>query len=119
MRQIKFRAWDKEEKKMIDAETMGNQAWNVLASAMYGKGDWEFMQFTGLLDKNGNGKDIYEGDLMQYDEFSSIMEIYWEPEHAHFKSRDAISKNAGFDIPKHSQIIGNVWENPELINESK
>jgi hypothetical protein len=68
-REIKFRAWDKEGKKMSLQPF-------TLEDIFHGGGDtyakqlWErnnrlvFMQFTGLLDKNG--VEIYEGSLQAY-----------------------------------------------------
>jgi len=55
MREIKFRAWDKNRKEMCPdcINSMGNPNWRA------GK---IFMQFTGLHDKNG--KEIYEGDVV-------------------------------------------------------
>ena len=64
MRQIKFKAWDKESKNMV---------YDNLVVSIDGSGvsDWqgeggetlEIMQFTGLKDKNGDA-DIYECDII-------------------------------------------------------
>ena len=67
MREIKFRAWDKEKKTMLN--------WlsdmEAIKDAMpYDCGDeWTenciLMQYTGLKDKNG--KEIYENDVVRYE----------------------------------------------------
>ena len=65
MRQIKFRAWLKDEKKMIEWYPEFFSDMSPVTS--YGSDfpdsdDVVLMQFTGLHDKNG--KEIYEGDLV-------------------------------------------------------
>ena len=55
MREIKFRAWDKETKQFNWIELTNGETWIDK--------DWEpLQQFTGLLDKHG--KEIYEGDIV-------------------------------------------------------
>ena len=69
MREIKFRAWDGEQKRMYSWEELLGRTKTVpeahpLASLYsHGDGSWEIMQFTGLTDKNG--KEIYEGDKVK------------------------------------------------------
>jgi len=60
VREIKFRAWNKENKKM--------DYFHLTHGDSYGIGgdifpEYEIMQYTGLKDKNG--KEIYEGDIMK------------------------------------------------------
>jgi len=103
-REIKFRAWDREEKRMIDYfhETY---LWEDYQSDRYG-----VMQYTGLHDKNG--KEIYEGDIIKTPYgMSRIFERLgcWFVE---------MQKELGyFTIDEPIEVIGNIYENPDLLKE--
>jgi hypothetical protein len=109
MREIKFRAWDGE--RMLDNwlfirnDPGGSRSvQNLLAHAV------DVMQFTGLHDKNG--KEIYEGDILQR-EGGRIDEVEFES--GCFVARHS---EGGYDFisdKNYFQIIGNVFENPELL----
>ena len=71
MREIKFRAWDKELKEMFYPSSISWKNKIMWVCGSHGKNKLEYeiekprtelMQFTGLLDKNG--KEIYEGDIV-------------------------------------------------------
>jgi hypothetical protein len=101
MREIKFRGWDEEQKKMI--------GWEFLS---LGKGELlnlkGVMQFTGLLDKQG--KDIYEGDILQIKQNKE-----WFSGEEIFKVEYKEGYYKFFSGYSDCEIIGNVWENPELM----
>lgn len=110
MRTIKFRAWD--GKKMLDAVDVSNVGfWNRDAVTL--------MQFTGLLDKNG--KEIYEGDVVrlhpdgccgQHRDGVGFVE-YEAPDFLIIKEHDGRKWVSA--LRKTDEVIGNIYENPELV----
>ena len=118
MREIKFRGWDKKEKRFVELD--GGNYYLVASShglvSVRKSGEWdkeryELMQSTGLRDKNG--KEIYEGDILQV----STPDKGW---------RGSVSwATRGWrlndtDLWRYEisciEIIGNIYENPELIS---
>ena len=123
MRQIKFRAWDNQKKKMIlDVGVFDNMA--VLEPQyVYDSPERQIvelkgsilMQFTGLLDKNG--KEIYEGDIVfdEDGEYSKTCIIDWSDEQAKFFGKSVFDYEV-YDMDEiYGEIIGNIWENEELL----
>lgn len=80
-------------------------------------GDVILRQFTGLCDRNG--KEIYERDLLQDDE--GIGEVEWVQEHCAYmvftRNPSTYHRLESDGILKHSEVIGNVWEHPHLLQE--
>jgi len=118
MKEIKFRAWDKRGEKWLEPHHVDISCAGVVSKATVHRGyeiardrnlDFiEIMQYTGLKDKNG--KEIYEGDICQI-----IAEYSDQKPHIHkFEVKwDKIgwSNLLVFEC----EIIGNIYENPELI----
>lgn len=82
--------------------------------------EYSLGQFTGLLDKNG--KEIYEGDIVNYqyskDATAYKGEIYYNNKFAAFWIKSG--SDSGFALLGQQQvieIIGNLYENPELLNQ--
>ena len=82
---------------------------------------YKIMQYTGLKDKNG--KEIYEGDTLGYKNFENEMEIIGEIKYG--KKGNSCYSNLGaygWYIPNKNienynfyEIIGNIYDNPELL----
>lgn len=74
-------------------------------------------QCIGLRDKNG--KLIYEGDILKVSEFGKPVEVRFKA--IGFVLRREPSNTPGYEndkyIPEDSEVIGNIYENKELLNE--
>ena len=82
----------------------------------------KILQCTGLKDKNG--KLIYEGDIVTYDWLTSISKI-WRTDGKHIvewhNGFTVIGNIAGYDVEhgkaRNVEVIGNIYENPELLED--
>ncbi len=131
MREIKFRAWDEGHKKMWSAHEMGVDELtinpdgrgfvNVHSSSPKLSEYYPHMiplQSTGLKDKNG--KEIYEGDIIRYTipEDEPVKDkriIFWREDICGFQAKTLDSKYMGFIQNDYIEIIGNIYESPELL----
>lgn len=78
------------------------------------------MQFTGLLDKNGN--EIYEGDIVSCEDEYGVVE--YDPQQGGFiilfqphneKQKSGCAYLASTYPSPIKEIIGNIYQNPELL----
>lgn len=126
MRELRFRAW------VFNGER--------LKKPRYSDNDWLYKffedcneddtdefgepqcieQYTGLKDRNG--KEIYEGDIIQEKGLLSLTCVEWDKNNARYitevldKSK-CVSATFHFDIidALKSEVVGNIHENPELL----
>ncbi len=106
MRDLKFRAWDNYNKRMIIEPFKITTFLNgvvELHTTNYLKRWDALMQYTGLKDKNG--KEIYEGDIVKAVFNSSIHRVEWRNDQSQWSI-------GGFG---QWEVIGNIYENPELL----
>lgn len=132
MRELKFRVFRKDHNQMFDPWTI-QELWvdDVIATEENIEKDVIFMQYTGLKDKNG--KDIYEGDVIEYQGYPEnldyrdarlvewvkggfILRHLWSNDNAPHES-EYMMQLWFATIPKRYIIIGNRYENPELLEE--
>ena len=123
----KFRAWIKEENKMIepsDILSISFKLCEMTPNYLYGFEkekydfyDLELMQSTGLLDKNG--KEVFVGDIIKCTR-GCPHEVYLEKEYGgtFIGGMPAIYLKGireGYAWTGAEEIIGNIYENPELL----
>ena len=120
MREIKFRAWDPIEKKMWYPDAVSKEG-RGMHCAICWQTDWKYdpiMQCTGLKDKNG--KEIYDSDLVKCRPFGEelVCQVVVNlPVCGLLFENGVLPLNvARMDI---AEIIGNIYENPELLKEKK
>jgi uncharacterized phage protein (TIGR01671 family) len=118
MREIKFRAWDKENNKwVIDIGLSTTFIDNKDIVNLESRG-FEVMQFTGLKDKNG--KEIYEGDIFKSKKGKIFEVIFQDGTYAFGNSKKGYYLLGSFDIKKEElEVIGNIYKNKELLEENK
>ena len=124
MREIKFRAWDVDNKTWInlwilrftkDGEVMAVEELSGDGdSDIFAPGQIVLCQFTGLKDKNG--KEIYEGDILYNEEWKTKTEVKFK-EGAFNPLVEIESDETTWSLPDEFEVIGNIYENPELLRK--
>lgn len=130
MREIKFRAWDKEEETMfnVGAIAWSHNAFNT-SSYVFGTNphcyedecrspkhlneECGFMQYTGLKDKSG--KEIYEGDILEFSNGKIRGKVFYDS--GCFQLKSELDSDILFMYCLNKMlVVGNIYENPELID---
>lgn len=119
MRPIKFRAWLKEDKVMEDVTSLHMTPHGIYISdeaLSWTSKDIELLEFIGLFDKNG--KEIYEGYIVTCEGFGGTYIV--EHQGCMFEGKHIESDNTmAIDLEMQVlTIIGNIYENPELVEKS-
>ncbi len=123
---IKFRAFDSRPGKRC--MIYGIERGSDLRSQSFGEyldypNTYEVMQFTGW--KDDNNKEIYEGDILRWDCAATLEEpaetaiyvVQWSDEDLRYELYDPFN---GFRLEmgdtKFDIVVGNIWENPNMIS---
>lgn len=106
MRTIKFRGWDTEDQVMV---------YKINSLRLFDgelkPDEYILMQFTGLKDLEG--KDIYEGDIVKFQDWKP-KEVSWLDKVAGYELKGILLWLSQNDAEK-MKVIGNIHENPELL----
>jgi uncharacterized phage protein (TIGR01671 family) len=121
IRDIKFRAWDRQYGEMADVvEIVFDQhgGLDVRTSRRMGINAWalgrdSLMQFIGVKDKNG--KEIYEGDIIKDDDTMETVVVAFEID---LWTEDGFATGYHFHtMASNYRVIGNIHENADLLTE--
>ena len=139
----KFRAWIKTEKRMIETDDLLDIDYEnevITTQQVYFENglpddrdldnfvfeEIKLMQSTGLVDKNG--KEIFEGDIVQFEDCYEVSDflyintgiIEWCQGGFHITNRDSVLMEDLLDGDSLDvTIIGNIYENPELLEDKE
>lgn len=124
-REIKFRAWDEVNRRMISAEGLNWEGVFLDAeTAQFHHKDLRLcyhwlkpLQYTGL--KDINGVEIYEGDILtsgcagEWGEYEKCVIVVKDLRKFYFRTMQLQLSKRG------QKVIGNTYENPELLENLK
>ena len=125
-RPIKFRAWDTRNNRITyQVEATHGNAFNgtlsmteipVAFTTIHS--DLILMQFTGLTDKSG--KEIWEGDIVkEYNRLGDARTVVWDTDKGRWGTAGPMTFTISQTLTKvharrYVEVIGNIYENPEL-----
>lgn len=142
-REIKFRAWDKDDNEMKPWHVVRGTRWNSDHAClseikerdggidMFNAPEYTLMQFTGLLDKNG--KEIYDGDIVRIGDYD---EGIWIDDDIHSIEYQGGCGYPAFELKPHPghemnglayvfqsgeqdiEVIGNIHEHNHLFDNN-
>lgn len=134
MREIKFRAWVDKSMIYFDNPKTGIQyrcgkmelsiGWDSYKQPIYfdsdeynpkPKPEFEIMQYTGLKDKNG--KEVFESDIVYWKHVDSYGVVYYNDDEVSFLSKPIRThdETESYLDSTHMEVIGNIYEDPELL----
>lgn len=118
----KFRAWHAPfTDNKFGQEMKYGRAGTLLSFAEMSPNDYILMQSTGLKDKNG--VEIFEGDVLYYIPFESHINdsivVFEKGSFCKKMLRSGKLTSVRFIDSEEYEVIGNVWDNQELLERTE
>jgi uncharacterized phage protein (TIGR01671 family) len=130
MRTLKFRVWDKFMKcwwcedsqyLQMDGKKIHPAPWSTLSADLPDE-HIVIQQYTGL--KDTNGKDIYEGDIIQLEGSPISYSIEWDKYQWAINAHGALGYDPDWNIQPFNHcvyeraiVVGNIFENSDLLKQ--
>ena len=121
-RVIKFRVWNSAENRMSYFDLNTSKGCSRLSIDFCNEDYTELMQFTGLKAKNG--KEIFEGDIVEIsfglnERIGTVQFIEGSFEIGNSTNDKLCERKFWFRAIRDEviKVIGNIYENPELLND--
>ena len=118
-REIKFRGWHANTNRMVyfnQGNTYSYYKLELKHILLTDRNDWIPMQYVGL--KDINGKDVYEGDILYYK--GTLQTGDWRNDFwVTVKYQNGAFEPYRYPPIAEFEVIGNVYENPELLTNKK
>lgn len=128
--EIKFRAWNKKDKVMVDVAAMNfgpSGLWSLIEDAddaeLQLADNYELMQYTGLKDKNG--REIYEGDIVRTGEDNigdpdpTIGQVIMREGSWLIENEKKQEEIGLFSEITSREVIGNIFEDKQLLERKR
>ena len=126
MTELKFKAFFKVDRRIYEVRSvdfLNKEAtlWDKETAVNFEAGfdEIELMQYTRMKDKNG--REIYEGDIIKYDDVNGEAHTqvirYDDGNGAFCCDRGALVDH--FNCMWETEVIGNIYENPEILKDTK
>lgn len=125
MNRLRFRVWDKKEKKFVDYPVYFNLTNSEIVTELwYGyeiqvkeplqDSNYIVQQSTGLFDKNG--KEIYEGDIIK-NNYGELGHIKWSRGGFVYHEDGANFYLFSIGAGQPFEIVGNIYKHSHLLEE--
>lgn len=130
MREIKFRAWDKTNKRFVTDSNLCIAMTGEILGWLANEGEYDILQYTNHTD--ADGREVYEGDILGsiYHWSNKKKSVAWAEAYSGWQwclldedgdVDDFYGGLGGNDemVIESLRVIGNIYENPELLQRQE